>query len=282
MAHRDHFKQAQKRRYQSRSYRNPHLDGRKPVPWKLLGVILGIVVVLSGATAFFLGHRWFTIQRVEVRGVEYIPVNELESTVTAYTSDSLLMFFQRSNRFLFSSDDLAKALENQFALSSISVGLREGIINIELKERTSNLFWKTQGRLFVVDLEGIVVREITDQEDSILKQSNLKKLPIFVDTNDVLVTVGSSVLTPKEIENSFIFFTSLQDADILYTYIELDRLAGKWVKLVTQTGYSVLFDPTGDIDEQFYNLVVVLQEQVDDPTTLKYIDLRFGDKVYFK
>ena len=51
---------------------------------------------------------------------------------------------------------------------------------------------------------------------------------------------------------------------------------------MTQVGYSILFDLTGNIDEQFRNLMVVLQEQVEDPTRLEYIDLRFGDKVYFK
>lgn len=282
MAHRDYFKQAQKRRYQSRSYRNPHLDGRKPVPWKLIGAVLGIVVVLSGATAFFFGHGWFAVQRVEVRGVEYIPAHELESTITAYTAQPALLFFRRSNRFLFSSEALSLALEDQFALSSVSIGLREGTIFVELKERTSNLFWKTQNRLFVVDLEGVVVREITDPEDSMLKQPNLKELPVFVDANDVSVTIGSPVLTSQEIENAFYFFTSLEDAGIAYTYIELDRLAGKWVQLMTQTGYSILFDLTGNIDEQLHNLTVVLQEQVEDPTRLEYIDLRFGDKVYFK
>ncbi|MCR4314176.1 MAG: hypothetical protein NUV84_02940 [Candidatus Uhrbacteria bacterium] len=282
MAHRDYFKQAQKRRYQSRSYRNPHLDGRKSVPWKLLGVVFGIVAILAGATGFFFSHGWFVIQRVEVKGVEYIPAHELESTITAYTAQPVLLFFRRSNRFLFSSEALSLALENQFALSSISIGLREGTIFIELKERTSNLFWKTQNRLFVVDMEGIVVREITDPEDSMLKQPNLKELPVFVDANDVGVTIGSPVLTPQEIENAFNFFTSLKNAGIAYTYIELDRLAGKWVQLMTEAGYSILFDLTGNIDEQFRNLSVVLQEQIDDPTRLEYIDLRFGDKVYYK
>ena len=233
-------------------------------------------------TVFFFGHEWFEIQHVEVRGVEYIPTQELESAITAYTNESALFFFHRSNRFLFSSDVLAQALENQFALSSVSIGLREGTIFVELEERTSNLFWKTRGQLFVVDLKGITVREITDQQDSILKQANVGELPIFVDKNDVEIRVGSPVLTPEEIQNAFRFLTSLKTAGITHTSIELDRLVGKWVKLVTQTGFSILLDLTGNIDEQFRNLMVVLQEQVEDPTRLEYIDVRFGDKVYFK
>lgn len=280
--HRDYFRQAQKRRYQSRNYRNPHLDHKKPARWRLIGASAGGLVVILGLMTFLFAHPLFRIDRIEITGVEYIPRTELESLVASYTNESALLVFTRRNSFLFSDDVLARRLEETFALSSISVTLQEGTILIDLKERTSNLFWKTQDRLFVVDLEGIVVREITDPEDSMLKQPNLEELPVFVDANDVDVRVGSSVLTPEEIENAFKFFTSLEGAGIAYTSLEIDRLAGKWVQLVTQTGYRILFDPTGDIDEQFHNLAAVLQEQVEDPAGLEYIDLRFGDKVYFK
>ena len=177
---------------------------------------------------------------------------------------------------------MSSVIEKQFALASISVGLQEGNLFITLEERTSNLFWKTQDRLYVVDLEGIIVREVQNDEDAILKQPNLKKLPIFIDKNNVAVDVGSFVLVPEEVENAFRFLDDLTASGIAYQYIELDRLAGKWVRLVTEQGYSILLDLTGDVEEQFKNLTIVLQEQVADPSTLEYIDLRFGDKVYVK
>jgi hypothetical protein len=51
---------------------------------------------------------------------------------------------------------------------------------------------------------------------------------------------------------------------------------------VTEDGYGILFDALGDIDAQLQNLDVVLREQVEDRGSLEYIDLRFGDRVYFK
>lgn len=279
---RDHFRQAQKRRYQFRSYRNPHLDDRRPIRWKLLGLIAGAGVCFFGLMIFLFSHPLFRIERVEIRGIEYIPRGDLEATVTSYAHESALVLFTRRNRFLFSAESLSQKLENAFALSSISVTLQEGTVLVELTERTSNLFWKSQGRLFVVDLEGIVVREMTDPEDTVLVQPNFKELPIFIDKNNVEPAVGSPVLTLEEINQAFTFLTLLESGGIPYTYVEIDRLAGKWARLVTQAGYSILFDLTGDIQMQFRNLIAVLQDQVTDPTGLEYIDLRFGDKVYFK
>ena len=210
MAHRDYFKQAQKRRYQSRSYRNPHLDGHKPVAWKRIGVAVGVVSLLLVTTAFFFGHDWFEIQHVEVRGVEYIPTQELESAITVYADESALLFFTGQTVFFFPLTFSLKRLRISLPSHRFPLDCREGTIFVELEERTSNLFWKTQDRLFVVDLEGIVVREITDPEDSMLQQPNLKKLPIFVDANDVEVHVGSPVLTPEEIESAFHFLRHLR------------------------------------------------------------------------
>ncbi|TAL50128.1 hypothetical protein EPN81_03630 [Patescibacteria group bacterium] len=282
MARRDYFQQAQKRRYRSHAYRNPHLDGRKPFPWKRLGFIVGVLVLGLGGIAGIFGHDVFRIDRIEILGVKYLDKAMLESVISTHLHDTRLLFFERSNQFLFSPDELSQLLEEQFALASISIGLQEGTVFIVLEERTSNLFWKTQEKLYVVDLEGIVVREVVDSDDSILQQANLAELPIFIDTNDVSVQVGSFVLTAEEIERAFVFFDHLKEAGIKYAYIELDRLAGKWVKLVTEQGFSIFVDLTGDVDEQYKNLSIVLQEQVGDPSTLEYIDLRFGDKVYVK
>ena len=243
---------------------------------------MGMMVLVLGITTRVLAHPVFRIHRVEILGVEYLDTQAFETVISTYIHTPVLFFFERSNRFLFSLDGLSAILEEQFALAEISIGLQEGSVFIQLEERTSNLLWKTQGKLYVVDLEGVVVREVIDSEDSIFQQGNLSELPIFIDINSVAVEVGSFVLTPIEIEKAFIFFEYLKEIGIIYKYLELDRLAGKWVKLVTEQGYSILVDLTGDIEKQYQNLATVLREQVSDHSTLEYVDLRFGDKVYFK
>jgi cell division septal protein FtsQ len=240
------------------------------------------VIAVLGLMTVLFAHPVFSIDRIEITGVEHIAHPEMEGLITSYLAQPTALFFNRQNRFLFSDDALAEKLEAAFALSSISVTLQEGTILIDLVERTSNLFWMTQNRLYVVDLDGIVVREIADSQDSVLNQASVKELPTFRDKNDVGVSIGSSVLTAEEIDQAFRFLTSLQTVGITYTLIEIDRLAGKWVRLITQTGYSILFDLTGDIREQFQNLLVVLGNQEQNSAELEYIDLRFGDKVYLK
>jgi hypothetical protein len=69
---------------------------------------------------------------------------------------------------------------------------------------------------------------------------------------------------------------------IEFTETRIDRLAGKWMSVAAREGYDILFDPGGNIVQQAMNLAVVRRDQIKDRQNLRYIDLRFGDHVYFK
>ncbi len=53
------------------------------------------------------------------------------------------------------------------------------------------------------------------------------------------------------------------------------------VKTRTNVGYDIIWDPAQDLDKQLRRLKIVLQ-QVSDPKTLQYIDVRFEGKVIYK
>jgi len=50
-----------------------------------------------------------------------------------------------------------------------------------------------------------------------------------------------------------------------------------------KAGYVIKLDATKDINEQLNNLKKVLAENIiTDPNSVEYIDLRFGDRIFFK
>ena len=107
-------------------------------------------------------------------------------------------------------------------------------------------------------------------------------MPIFVDRSNGEIKIGDSVLTAEEIASVFRFGEHLKAQNISYTQVEFDRLAGKWTGLLTTDGYRILFDVTGDIDAQAQRLELIRKEKIKDVSKLEYIDLRFGDHVYYK
>src|SRR3989339_953292 len=277
MSRRDFFKKTQQKTYRFRNYKNPHLNEKKSLPWKLILIILSFFLISRRISFYLLQSKHFSINDVEIHGLEYIDKTNLEKTITEYLEKPVFWFFSRSNKFLFSFEDLEDLMIKKFSLASISLEKNKNTLFISLQERTSNLIWKTAGKSYIVDLEGIIVRE--QEEKDLLAQENL---PHFVDKNNISIKFGSQVLEKEEITNTFFFLDLLSKKGITYTHIEIDRLAGKWMQVHTITGFGILFDVSGNIETQYRNLEIVLDDQQQNLDNLEYIDLRFGDRVYFK
>jgi hypothetical protein len=293
-ARKNYFKQRQRKKYRSRSYKNPLFNQKKKtVAWKRFVLpVLGVVGVCA-LTVFILSHAMFKFSRVEILGTEYIDTIALESTISEYVDESVKFFFSRTNQFLFSPDELHTRLLDGFALAHVVISTQEDTIHISLEERTSNLIWITDATAYVADLNGVISREISTEMltaafaddgevDASKEVRQLRELPLFYDLNDISASVGSIVLKEEEVEHILALHEGLGTLGVPFVRTEIDRLAGKWMRVVTVDGYGILFDALGDIDAQLQNLDIVLRDQVQDRGSLEYIDLRFGDRVYFR
>jgi hypothetical protein len=54
------------------------------------------------------------------------------------------------------------------------------------------------------------------------------------------------------------------------------------VAAVTSEGWSMTFDINSDIVESINNLKLVLSQKIKDRKKLHYIDLRFGNKIFYQ
>lgn len=279
MARRNFFQRTQKKHAQSRIHENPYFRHERKVPWKILVVIVGTFTILIVLVGFLFAHPTLAIHSVDVDGLEYIEKGAFENEVRGYLNQNAFFFFSRSNQFLFSQQELETALYKKFTFTSLTISQTGKDLHIQVVERTSNLVWMTD-KEYIVDLEGIVVRPLNREipEDTMLAS----RLPLFYDVNEVPVETGSPVLMSEEIENVFRFHEILVSQDITFTSTHVNRLTGGWMSVVTDRGYEIYFDVTGDVETQGKNLQRVLDEQQENLDDLEYIDLRFGDRVYLK
>ncbi len=276
MAHRDFFKHVSRVQHRTKRYRNPYFSPTKrPWPWKKLliwGVsalcILTLIVVL-------FSNLFFGVESVSVVGLTHTPREDLETQVNEYLQSSVYLFFTRSNQFLFRNDILEQQLETHMNLARASIHQDGARVETTLEERTPNLLWPTKNRTYVVALDGIVVREATQADRS-------QALPLFVDQNDAAIEPGNVILTKEEIIRIFDFQKRIGELGIFFTQTNVNRVAGKSMNLVMQDGYEIYFDDTGDIPMQVSNLKTLLEQHVIDPSAIEYVDLRFGDQVFYK
>jgi len=66
------------------------------------------------------------------------------------------------------------------------------------------------------------------------------------------------------------------------SHYTIDRLNSDQLTMVTTQGWYVIFRTTDSANDQIARLALLLQNKITDRDQLEYIDLRFGEKTFFK
>jgi len=290
MKRRDLFRRLQRKQYKSRNFRNPHSrrnKNRRPL-FILLGVLLSLGLILFGLWNYLESDQYI-IHSIVVTGTETIPTQDLEQLTNDFLDQHRMIFFSNRKRYFFDSETLREKLTSVYVFESLQIEESGGTLYLKIKEKLSQLIWKSNKKYYLIDLQGVIIREFTKEELNILTSTDvetsndtLHRLPRFIDLNDSEIQPGKSVLTPEEIDGIFRFYFHLKAQKITVINTKIDRLAGRWMSVSTGSGLNILFDPTQDIKLQAANLETTLRDKIEDPTQLEYIDLRFGDHIYFK
>lgn len=294
MRSRNQFRLLQKKRYDAHRFSNPYFQKTPRRNWRLIVTLTGISLGILCLIRVTLASPFFAIQRIHIEGTETIAPEEIEQKAWEQLRRSHLLIFEGTNRFLYDEQDLRDALSSGYAFETLEVArtcdLRGGgcEIRVIVKEKTSQLVWVSGDRLYLVDLHGTATRELTPPETEEWKspippqESQVKRFPVFSDVNASPVSIGGSVLTETEVSNILSFERQLGQMSIPFSRISIDRLAGKWMAIKTLDGYDILIDAVGNVDEQILRLSVLLRDTVKDTKNLQYVDLRFGDHIYYK
>jgi hypothetical protein len=297
MRARNHFRLIQKKRYEARRFSNPYFQHKPKRNWKLIAGLVLTLGILTTTCWFFLGSRYFSFWNVTVTGTETIPPEQITGRVWQELKRPRLLVLNSDNRFLFSEERLRASLLSSFSFKTLEIAwscqwIGGGCsMSVAVEEKTSQLLWLLDDRVYLADLQGTVIRELTTAEieawrapvtDLATPPDALKRLPIFRDVNAVPVEVGDAVLKSDEVENIFSFHERLRAMGIEFVETQIDRLAGKWMSVKTVAGYSILFDAAANVGAQADNLAVLLRDTIKETSGLEYIDLRFGDHVYYK
>lgn len=308
MRSRNHFRLREKKRYDARRFHNPYFQSKPKRNWKLIVLATGVGLSVICLVSFVFGSPYFAIASVTVAGTETVSSDEIVAKTWAELDRRRLLFFSGKNRFLYDEEGLRAMLSAAYAFDALEIArtcswTHGGCsVAIQVKEKTSQLLWVSEPRVYLVDLKGVAIRELSADElaqwtapDPVSLPPNpdgtvpptpspspLKRLPVFEDVNAAPVEIGSYVLSEEEISNLFSFEQKLLASGTTFTRTRIDRLAGKWMAIHTTIGYDIFVDAVGDVDSQFANLQTVLRDKIPDPTAIQYIDLRFGDHVYYK
>lgn len=260
-------------------HRNSHRKAAKTRKRLSLFVII-LFLILAASIYFFIFSPVFSLRHVKILGISRISEDKLAGVAWQQSEQSRLLLFKQTNLLFFKTDDLAASLNDNFSFDSLHVYKQwPHTIVISAGERSLTFIWRDRNGQNFSDNRGCLVREV------MVTEADLRNYPILENTTSLEHLQSNDCL---DINESYLkSFFSLYEKMKNYPDLQVDKFLLEdmvnTIKADLSSGPNVLLNTKEDLDKQLNNLIIIRQEKtLEDFQRLDYIDLRFGDKVFFK
>ncbi|MFA6422620.1 MAG: hypothetical protein WCV92_04440 [Candidatus Buchananbacteria bacterium] len=260
-----------KKDYLKKSFSNPYFDKFKrgfntKFYLKILLVIFLVYV--------FIYSDVFKIKNVEITGNDLISQDEFKNSVNSYLNQWTFFLLPKNNLIIFNKPKLKDEVSKKFALDSIEIKKGWQKLKISIKEKICYLIINNGKAYYYVGLDGIITKQLSS--DEIIKRQN--QLPVININKDV--NIGDRLFSEQKINYILGLDKKLEEIKIAPKYFE-DRGVVE-VSVIFAEGWQAYFDMNSDVNISVENLKLILDKKIKDRKSLQYIDLRMGDKVYYK
>lgn len=273
--------------YYKRDYRNPFFRERNfgrlrktaGFAWTKRKAIIIIIAILLLILAWFIFFSYFfKIKQIEASGSGKISSEEISNIAWEQTKKSRFLLGGQDNFFLFNKSELTATLKQKYNFKDIKI--TKSLFNkikINLEEKNYNLIWKEGDSYFFINEDGDVVYSASFNEIANIN------LPIIENISQNLIRNNKTAFAPKYLsyavklngkmaENRFEIEKFILDSDVNTVKVKLKP-----------SQVLIYFNIDEDLGAQINKLTVLINESLKDSYKNKnYIDLRYGDKVYYK
>lgn len=286
-----------------------------------LGVVL-IFVLFVGWIGIMLFLPYFKISKVEYSGLNIIKKEELSEFINSNFLFSKKSFSLTGNYFILSKNKIERKIIENFAVENVSVGkVFPNLIKISIVEKTTSIIYDNGRDYILLDENGNFVKTLKTipPEEFVTENSAVFSATTTTSTTTATSTAKEE-LTPtttdmivkthkpnfqlikkelgtfpiiydrrigreeknnleKEVVTAVLAWQKLliggQAGDI--QYFVLDNLAAG-LKVKTSKSWDILININGNYQSAYNNLTAI----VKDNQPVEYVDLRYGERVYWK
>lgn len=264
------------------AYRNPLFT--KP-NWQLfvierLGLFGWLIVFLFVSTIYLIFYSpLLQITTVEISGTKTISPQMLnEKFVSWQLEQARYKIFKQNNIFMFSKKWLQENIGKQYDFAALTIDKKlPHTLRITITEKKPALGWVVNGVQYYLGESGEIA-SLMDGSD----QTNA--VPLIYDDSNTTVTVGQIILNRDKvffIEGLLKQISQLKSIEVV-SYHMLNNLNPQ-LNVRTKADYTIYFDTAKGLDVQLTKLKRILaDETLTSKPPKEYIDVRLGDRVYYK
>ncbi len=281
---------------------NPFKKGPpKPKSFKKIFITAFILVLFGGWITLMLTLPFFKINKIVITGTKISHPQEIQEYVkySGYFKNGLVC---RQNFFLFPDKTVANKIQEHFLYEKVYIKkVFPNTINITVVEKPASVIFDNNGTIYLLDADGKLIKrtefsyntnnqsDISSSSTSTINLINTQvsayknvrteygEFPIVVDNKTNIQT--ENLLPKKTIEAAQVWQRLLKEQGIGQVQYFSSTATDFYLKaFVTDKQWYLLINIQNDLQTQIHNLKVILTN--NQPT--EYVDLRFGERVYWK
>jgi cell division septal protein FtsQ len=261
---------------------------RRAVLNKILLALFGLVAIFI-LLAFISRLNILNISQIEISGNKVVDTEALKGMVQEQITGKYLWLFPKTNILFYPKNNITNALQDKFKrLNSINLSIKNKTLEISLSERIAQYTWcgnippqtNNEQQCYFMDENGYIFDEAPYfsgavyfkfygvQSKSYFFKQDFKQLIAF---KDILIGFGFKPIA--------LYITNNQDVEIFLS---------KGISSTSTIGPKIIFKIDADLQNVAENLEAALNTEPlkskfkNKYSSLEYIDLRFGNKVYDK
>ncbi len=244
---------------------------------RLVGVAFALIATLAltfGASALSY-HERFAINDISVQGAQALSAAAVESTFGTNINDGIHHFFSRSNIFLYPQTEMREALLEELPLLQTVSFSRDSSLSqtltISVTEREPKYLW-CSSECYFMDAHGFIF----------MKASNPSGFLVFRGALIAGQDPIGQVFMRGKLDALVALVEGIQNAG--YTLLETTIENEHDISLRLSEGFYVRATLEQGASELSKNLSLVLSSDslVGQKDFIEYVDLRFGNRVYYK
>jgi cell division septal protein FtsQ len=221
------------------------------------------------------------IKEIQVKSNK-IERKSIEEIFYNFQKEKYFNFISKNNFFLFPQKAFKNKIKNQFELAR-EVNFENsfpGIFRVEVMEREAIVVWCSQDQCFLMDEQGVIFREITENE----KKESFGEYLIVRDDSIRRGALGDKI----EDGQLTVFINNTKDKLKEELELKIEReittpsLLSQEIRIKTDEGWQLYLDTRQNIEEQISLLKEVLGGSIENKDKLEYVDLRVEGKVIYK
>ncbi|OGG44823.1 hypothetical protein A2673_02195 [Candidatus Kaiserbacteria bacterium RIFCSPHIGHO2_01_FULL_50_13] len=248
---------------------------------RIYGAAVGCIVLVATLpyVSDFTYHSRVTLGDVSVAGAARVSPNLIKAFFERTLHDGTYHFLSRSNIFWYPRDVLETEIQKGVPrIKSVNVernGLLAQAVTVTVEERERYGVWCNETKqCFEIDESGFIFAEIPK---GVPMRGYTFSGAIAMST----LPIGETYLG-EHIQNVVAFLELLEKNKLKPAHIASDGAVDYWVEL--ESGISLRVALSGFPEEIARNLELALSSDAlrGQTENLEYVDLRFGNKLYYK